>query len=814
MKKLLLLLLAMMLCLPFAFAEDATVIDFEDGATGPFGQSGTCSVTVSDKYAHGGTKALAVTGRSGNNWDAADLDPASVGIEQGTPVTLTAWVYVDSDVEGTFCIAKSAGDYGWFGNATVPGKTWTQLTAKFTLEEDVKIRFQNYGEQWNSVDFYIDDVTVELGAAAPAVEVAETTATAFDFESEVPAEFTASGATAPAISTKQAHSGASSLYVTGRTGNNWDAVDLKPDALGIEPFAPVKVTFWVYVDSDEEGTFRLAKGGGDYGTLGKAATFAGKTWTEITAEFSLEQLVSIRFQNSSDNWNNAEFYIDDVTVEVGKVVEVISSEPPMDYKSDFSDGLDGWYPRSGNADAALTVTDEGAIYMTGRTGTWNSPGRDFNLVPGRTYNLSVLVKQDAADTANFILSIATTRDETESYANLTSGPAKKGEWTMYQATYVAGKYDKYVFYVEGGTAEMEFAIKEFTCAEKNENFGQAGLPSLKEIYADKFDLGSAVVGSEVLEEKRMDFYASQFNIFTAGNEMKPDALLDMAETRKAVRTTKDQTTVKVKFDSCIPLLDWAKENNIKVHGHVLVWHSQTPAAFFHEDYATHKPLLDRDTMLARMENYIAQVMTWTNENYPGVIVSWDVVNEAVGDGAKDRVPDNEMKLRKSLWTDVVGVDFVNRAFEIADKYAAEGQDLYYNDYNTDIVSKQVGILKLLDSLIADGHIDGYGFQSHYYAASNSLDKIALAWKNVAAREGLKLRVSELDVCMKDNSEESFAQQAEYYKELFKIYDEYADRIEAVHFWGTVDDLSWRANGYPLLFDGKAQPKPAFWAIAE
>ncbi|MBR3756782.1 MAG: serine hydrolase, partial [Firmicutes bacterium] len=47
-------------------------------------------------------------------------------------VTISAWVYVDSDEEGTFVIAKSAADYGWLANATIPGKTWTELTATFT----------------------------------------------------------------------------------------------------------------------------------------------------------------------------------------------------------------------------------------------------------------------------------------------------------------------------------------------------------------------------------------------------------------------------------------------------------------------------------------------------------------------------------------------------------------------------------------------------------------------------------------------------------------------------------------------------------
>lgn len=804
MKKLLIALLALAMCFCVAMAEE-TVIDFENGATGVFQQSGSCSVAV--KNGPDGDKALAVTGRSGNNWDCADLNAANAGIALGDKVTITASVYVDSDEEGTFVIAKSAADYGWYGNATIPGKTWTEISATFTLEDDVNIRFQNYGENWNAVDFYLDDVKIVKAAAEAAPEAAEMTTTTFDFEAGVPAAFIQSGSAAP-VSGSIAHTGNASLQVTGRSGNNWDATDLKADSLGIGLDVPAVITAWVYVDSDEEGTFVLAKAGGDYATLG-SVTCAGKTWTEIKAEFSLDQPVNIRFQNLSENWNNAEYYIDDVTVSVGTAPEAVeSTEPPIDYTSDFSQGEDGWYARSAGG-ASIAVVDD-ALFITGRTATWNSPGRDFALVPGKTYNLSVLVKQDQVDSTGFILSIAHTRDEEESYENLGTCTAKKGEWTMIQATYVAGRYDKYVLYVEGGAEDTEFYIKEFICAEKSTSFGQAGLPSLKELYADQFDFGTAVTGNEVIDEARMKFYASQFCIFTPGNEMKPDYLLDMAETRKQVRATKDQTTVCVKFDTCIPLLDWAQANGMKVHGHTLVWRSQTPKAFFHEDYATHKPLVSREVMLARMENYIKQVLTWTAENYPGVIVSWDVVNEAAADGGR--------KLYDCEWLQVVGDDYVNRAFEYARKYAEPGTLLFYNDYNSEVAMKNLVIRDILESLIADGTVDGYGFQSHYSTTSD-LFKIGIAWSNVAAlrlQDGspILLRVSELDVGINANDEKNWERQAFFYGELFKLYAQYTDQLIAVHTWGTVDDLSWRAANYPLLFDAKTQPKPAFWKLVD
>ena len=482
---------------------------------------------------------------------------------------------------------------------------------------------------------------IALLALALCFCVATAEETVIDFENGSTGVFQQSGSCSVAVTDAIAHEGGKALAVTGRSGNNWDAVDLNAKALGIDVGVPAKITAWVYVDSDEAGTFVISKAGGDYATLG-SVNCAGRTWTEITADIDLDQPVNIRFQNLSENWNNAEYYIDDMVVEVGQAEEIEeSTEPPIDYTSDFSAGEDGWYARSAGG-ASVSVTDEQGLLIVGRTATWNSPGRDFELTTGKTYALSVLVKQDQVASTGFILSVAHTRDGSESYENLATCTAKKGEWTLMQATYVAGRYDTYVFYIEGGAEDTSYQIKAFPCHEQTLKYGKAGIPSLKEVYAPYFDFGTAVTGNEVLDADRMEFYKSQFDIFTPGNEMKPDALINIAGCKSAVRKTGDETQGVVRFDRCIPLLDWAQENGVKVHGHTLVWHSQTPKQFFHEGYNTTSPLVSREVMLGRMENYIKQVLTWTEENYPGVIVSWDVVNEAVGDGA-DQYKVNDLR---------------------------------------------------------------------------------------------------------------------------------------------------------------------------
>ena len=329
------------------------------------------------------------------------------------------------------------------------------------------------------------------------------------------------------------------------------------------------------------------------------------------------------------------------------------------------------------------------------------------------------------------------------------------------------------------------------------------LPSLKEIYADRFDVGICVGNRAASQAEYMAFVESQFNILTAENELKPDAVLDVG--MSFVKAREDETAVVVRFDAAKPILDYAKEHGMKVHGHVLVWHNQTPDVFFREGYRNSAPLVSREVMLARLESYIAQIMEYMDENYPGVIVSWDVVNEAVDDTTGE--------LRDSLWLQVVGEDYLARAFEYARKYAPEGTLLYYNDYNTAYFNKQNGIVKLLEALMAEGNIDGYGFQMHHGIATPTVKEIAASVERIA-KLGLKLRVSEWDITVPGNDEANFAKQARMYGEIMKLLIDHADQFEAVQFWGLTDNLSWRASQYPLLFDADRNPKPAFWAVVD
>ena len=88
------------------------------------------------------------------------------------------------------------------------------------------------------------------------------------------------------------------------------------------------------------------------------------------------------------------------------------------------------------------------------------------------------------------------------------------------------------------------------------------MPSLKDVYAGKFDFGTALPRNAFNDLQLLKLVKAQFNILTPENEMKPDAILDVYGSKKLAE--KDETAVAVRFDACKTLLRFAQANGLKV----------------------------------------------------------------------------------------------------------------------------------------------------------------------------------------------------------------------------------------------------------
>ncbi len=623
------------------------------------------------------------------------------------------------------------------------------------------------------------------------------------------------------IQSPVAHAGAYSLGIENRSQNDYDAAYYPMASLGIQAGDTVTISFYAYHEGKEAGIIKAGLGGGSYAELARA-TVEPKTWTQVKGTFTATELGNIRFQTYGANMNGVSFYVDDIQVSVDKPQSEAPAEDSFqDYFGGFEGGveLDGWFPRSGGG-AVTAVSKETAhtgtqsLQITGRSDNWHSPGRSFSFTAGKTYDITCYVRQDTGADVEFILSAAITRGGQESYVNLNRKTAPSGEWVELSAGFAAGPgVENTVLYVETlNKPTVSYFVDDFSVTKKGEKY-RGDLPSLKEKYKADFLMGCAVGQSQSANRERMDFLASQFNSFTPENELKPENVFDAQKSRELAKAG-DNTHPAVKFDAAKPLLDYAMANGIAVHGHVLVWHSQTPRSFFTEDYTEDGALAGRETMLLRLESYIASVMKYLDENYRGVVLSWDVVNEAVLDG------NGQLRGKKTLddkngtyWMDTVGEDYILQAFSFARKYAPEGTKLFYNDYSEVYEPKLTGIKAVMKQLTDAGVADGIGFQGHYQLTTPSIKQISDAmayFKNL----GLRIRVSELDIPIPSDTSESLLAQAKRYQSLMDTFLGFADAVDAVIVWGTSDDLSWKNKEFPMLFDKDMAPKPAFWAWAD
>ncbi|NLL73382.1 MAG: endo-1,4-beta-xylanase, partial [Clostridiales bacterium] len=306
-----------------------------------------------------------------------------------------------------------------------------------------------------------------------------------------------------------------------------------------------------------------------------------------------------------------------------------------------------------------------------------------------------------------------------------------------------------------------------------------------------------------------DHIAENYNSVTLENDLKPEAILNHAKSIEAGDLIVDYN------NNTIEQLDWTKENNMKLRGHVLVWYSQTPQWIYHEDFDTNKDLVDRDTMLARMESYIKQNFELLEElGYIDMFYAYDIVNEAVLDDGT---------LRDCLWKEIIGDDYIWYAFYYADKYAPEHIKLYYNDYNEQF--KTQAVINLAESLVdEEGRylIDGIGCQGHLYT-QDSIPQYMSTLEAFSAT-GLDVQITEIEVSLGtwqnilEPTEENLRDQGQYYYELVnKIIEGNkagSTNVSGITFWGVSDEVSWRGDRSPLLFDLDLKPKYAYFGAIQ
>lgn len=413
-------------------------------------------------------------------------------------------------------------------------------------------------------------------------------------------------------------------------------------------------------------------------------------------------------------------------------------------------------------------------------------------------------------------------------------------------------------------------------------------PSLKETYKDIFDsFGLACeygnfgtnwgTPVELYYDEVQNGLKKHVDSMTLGNELKPQFMLcwwgngDGAKESMTSFTASNGQKIQVpetiqglsRLDAILTIL---KNNNLKMRGHVLTWHSQTPDDFFAEGYSAEyngeliSNPVSKEVMTARHEWYIKTILEyvndWESRNGYGtgnhIIWTWDVVNEAIADDAtttdylrgstaetKDKTPTppaGSNQAQGSRWYQIYQSDeFIVNAFRFANAYAPADVPLAYNDYNEYMDYsggwKTTGILNLIES-IKNGEaqtineksvaprIDVMGMQSHVNPDWPGVSGYENALKRYLAA-GVDVHVSEFDIAA-TSTDSAKSAYSEYFKMLKKYGKNYSgtNKITNVTIWGLNNENSWISKDgtqYPLLFNkinDEYIPNDSFDAVIE
>lgn len=356
-----------------------------------------------------------------------------------------------------------------------------------------------------------------------------------------------------------------------------------------------------------------------------------------------------------------------------------------------------------------------------------------------------------------------------------------------------------------------------SCKETTNNCSISDI-ALKDVYKEFFLFGTALSNYQITGNDTMSLkVASQhFNAVTAENDMKWENIHPQPN--------------QYYFEVADKLVEFAEKNNMFVIGHTLIWHSQTPSWVFEDENGN---LTSRDTLLQRMKDHIFTIVG----RYKGRVHGWDVVNEAINDDGS---------LRQSKWLQIIGEDYIQKAFEYAHQ-ADTSAELYYNDFSMTKALKRKSVISLIENLSDKGiKIDGIGMQAHYglefpeteefeqsiveFSLTGSqimlteLDVSVLPFPSqkqsaeISLRYELKDELNPFTNGLPDSVESAFIKK---YSDLFKICIKHKDKISRVSTWGINDEQSWKNDwpihgrtDYPLLFDRENHPKKVINALID
>lgn len=311
------------------------------------------------------------------------------------------------------------------------------------------------------------------------------------------------------------------------------------------------------------------------------------------------------------------------------------------------------------------------------------------------------------------------------------------------------------------------------------------------VAAGKLYFGSATDNGELSDEPYVAILSntSEYGQITPGNGQKWQYT--------------EPTRGQFDYTSGDEIVDFATTNGQNIFRcHTLVWHSQLP------DWVSSGSWTAAE-LTEIIQTHIANVAG----HYAGQCYSWDVVNEAL---------DEDGTMRKSVFSEVMGTDFLGVAFKAAAEADPDAK-LYYNDYNLEWAGdKSQAVIDTIIPAIQDAgaRIDGVGCQAHLQVGNTPpRADLASTLQSYIAAGVTEVAYTELDIRFPSlpPDDAGLAQQGDDYAAVVGACLD-VEACVGVTVWDITDKYSWIPDVFPgegaaLLYDEDLAKKPAWTSVS-
>lgn len=227
------------------------------------------------------------------------------------------------------------------------------------------------------------------------------------------------------------------------------------------------------------------------------------------------------------------------------------------------------------------------------------------------------------------------------------------------------------------------------------------------------------------------------------------------------------------------IIAFAKQNNMKVRLHTLIWHKHFPK------------ILDncsKSQIITFLDTYFSSI---ANRYGADTFYTIDVINEIVADIHSEEFQQGRV-LRDSKWKEKLGDDYYLTVLKLARKNFPNSH-LAYNEYDETNKEKRKRMISIIHDIKQEERItgtillDSIGLQSHYHEYTTD-EEIKETYEDLS-QTGKRLQVSEMDVT-KINQQDD-VQVNRVFRTVLDCAATY--NIDSFTCWGPTSSISWKSK---------------------